>query len=178
MPVVKSAEIRPLPEFAAGDHGAPLVIPEGGRYDVDAIEIQIQFAAPGIDFRPVPFADRLYGLSRTGDEVIEIAGMVLGDLAVGVAIVIQYLHLGTRPISLLVFSLVILDIKKDAAIAAGGYLPFQLQIEIAVDLITEQVAVFFSRGLFEVENAILYAPKRVDLSHAIAMPAIGGATIE
>src|ERR1700733_4364627 len=55
MPVAEAAEIRPLPEFAAGDHRAPLVIPKRGRYDIYAIEIKLQFAAPGIDLGLVPF---------------------------------------------------------------------------------------------------------------------------
>src|SRR6185437_65384 len=98
------------------------------------------------------------------------------DAAIVVAVVVEDLHLRTGEIGLFVFSGIFLDIEEDAAVATGGDLPFQLEIEIFIFFVGEKIAVAFAAVGIGCEGAIPDGPAWTCRGLGIRMPAVGGET--
>ncbi len=91
------------------------------------------------DQHVVPLAGRAHGFRVGGNQVVERAGPVGLQLAVGVALVVEHLHFNTgAPGGIFRF---ILHQVENAAVAARGNLPLQAEFEIPEFLaVIDQVA--------------------------------------
>jgi hypothetical protein len=83
-------------EFAARHQFIPLFVPERSGNHQHAIQKKIQGSVIQFDFRLVPFAYGMDGLAGRCNEIIQVAGPVFMDPAVGMPLVIQDLHFRAR----------------------------------------------------------------------------------
>ena len=117
----------------------------------------------------VPLAGRARSVGRGRVEIVERACAVRREARVGVAGVVEKLHLQPRlprrlqPVRLL-------DVVEDAAVAARGHLPLELQVEVFVAAGAHEVAA--GRGArCERERSVFYAPRARRVGAAVALPA-------
>src|SRR5436190_3625348 len=117
--------LRPL---ALGDLGVPVLAPDLRLANLLAVEPMLEMVALGNDLRMVPLAGRLHdllgrridGIDRAGrgERVLAVAVLVVvGDLVLGAGLVGGAPRLG--------------DAVHDAAVAARGDLPVDLELEVA-----------------------------------------------
>src|SRR5690606_10261261 len=130
-------EPRLLGELARGHARVPVVAALLVLGDLHAVEPVLDVRPPRDDPRRVPLAAGPGHVLRGGVESVDGAGGVGRGLAIGVAGVVEHLHLGGGvpdvfgPLGAAV---------EDAAVAARLDPPLQLQLEVAVGLAGDDVA--------------------------------------
>src|SRR5882724_4066659 len=183
MPRPECAEAGHVFELAASDQLFPGIVPELGSQDQGIVEIEFQLAVAGYDLGLVPFEGGMGGVGGGGDQVVELADIMLEGMAVPSPVNIQHLHFGAGVPGLLIFRGIFPDIENDPAIAFMRDLPLKPQVEVGKRTVRHQVAASLSlvAGMpvwMKMYGAIIRLPGLTCNRPAIGMPSFQGLAIE
>src|SRR5690606_31905153 len=159
------AEAGLLGEFAGGHARVPVVAALLVLGDLDAVEPVLDVRAVGDDADLVPLTGRARDVLGGGVKRVDGAGGVGGRRGIGVAGVVEHLHLGGGiPDVLGALGAAV----EDAAVAAGLHLPLEHQLAVAVRLARDDVAAVAAVGAGE--RAVLEGPAGGEGVSAVAAP--------